>query len=49
MGRSTMTDSPSSRQLQVEVHGLDVIGDAERKGTPRTLFWPWFGANALSH
>ncbi|MFI6275176.1 purine-cytosine permease family protein [Streptomyces sp. NPDC050988] len=40
-----MTDSPGSRQLQVEVHGLDVIGDAERKGTPRTLFWPWFGAN----
>ncbi|MEV0929722.1 cytosine permease [Streptomyces phaeochromogenes] len=29
----------------MEVHGLDVIGDAERKGTPRTLFWPWFGAN----
>ncbi|MEU9877743.1 purine-cytosine permease family protein [Streptomyces phaeochromogenes] len=44
-----MTDSPDrgsgSRQLQVEAHGLDVIGDAERKGTPRTLFWPWFGAN----
>ncbi|MFI1488572.1 purine-cytosine permease family protein [Streptomyces sp. NPDC020747] len=40
-----MTDSPGSRQLQVETHGLDVIGDAERKGTPRTLFWPWFGAN----
>jgi len=34
-----------SRQLQVETHGLDVIGDAERKGTPSTLFWPWFGAN----
>ncbi|MEU8967839.1 cytosine permease [Streptomyces monashensis] len=29
----------------METHGLDVIGDAERKGTPRTLFWPWFGAN----
>ncbi|MGA5448389.1 purine-cytosine permease family protein [Streptomyces umbrinus] len=44
-----MTDSPDrgsgTRQLQVEVHGLDVIGDAERKGTPRMLFWPWFGAN----
>ncbi|MFF3707292.1 purine-cytosine permease family protein [Streptomyces phaeochromogenes] len=44
-----MTDSSgrgsATRQLQVEVHGLDVIGDAERKGTPRTLFWPWFGAN----
>ncbi|MET8146223.1 cytosine permease [Sphaerisporangium sp. NPDC005288] len=31
--------------LKVEVHGLDVIGDAERKGRPRQLFWPWFGAN----
>ncbi|WP_344601216.1 purine-cytosine permease family protein [Streptomyces glaucus] len=29
----------------METHGLDVIGDAERKGAPRTLFWPWFGAN----
>ncbi len=42
-------DSPDNRstgpQLQVEAHGLDVIGDAARKGTPRTLFWPWFGAN----
>ncbi|PSM40548.1 allantoin permease [Streptomyces dioscori] len=41
-----MTGTSGSRQqLQVETHGLDVIGDAERKGTPRTLFWPWFGAN----
>ncbi|MGW2378902.1 purine-cytosine permease family protein [Streptomyces sp. NPDC001658] len=40
------TDGRSAnRQLQVERHGLDVIGDTERKGTPRTLFWPWFGAN----
>ncbi|WP_345659784.1 purine-cytosine permease family protein [Streptomyces venetus] len=36
---------PGRQRLQVETHGLDVIGDAERKGTPRTLFWPWFGAN----
>ncbi|MFI6559301.1 purine-cytosine permease family protein [Streptomyces sp. NPDC050534] len=35
----------TGRQLQVETHGLDVIADAERKGSPRTLFWPWFGAN----
>ncbi|MGW2720014.1 purine-cytosine permease family protein [Streptomyces sp. NPDC001492] len=47
-----MADSPDTpdnraagRPLQVETHGLDVIADAERKGTPRTLFWPWFGAN----
>nr|WP_189952593.1 cytosine permease [Streptomyces alanosinicus] len=31
--------------MRMETHGLDVIQDAERKGTPRTLFWPWFGAN----
>ena len=33
------------RSLAVETHGIDVIGDAERKGRPRQLFWPWFGAN----
>ncbi|WP_208621842.1 cytosine permease, partial [Streptomyces recifensis] len=33
------------RQIQLETHGLDVIGDADRKGTPRHLFWPWFAAN----
>ncbi|MBN6051670.1 cytosine permease [Nonomuraea sp. RK-328] len=32
-------------RLKVETHGLDVIGDADRKGRPRQLFWPWFGAN----
>ncbi|MFJ4522004.1 purine-cytosine permease family protein [Streptomyces sp. NPDC088810] len=35
----------AGRPLQVEAHGLDVIADAERRGTPRSLFWPWFGAN----
>ncbi|MEV6805611.1 cytosine permease [Streptomyces sp. NPDC051132] len=35
----------ANRALRVETHGLDVIEDAERHGTPRTLFWPWFGAN----
>lgn len=40
------TDGRSpGRPVQMEMHGLDVIGDADRKGTPRTLFWPWFGAN----
>jgi purine-cytosine permease-like protein len=33
------------RALQVETNGINVISDAERKGTPRQLFWPWFGAN----
>ncbi|MFD9325445.1 purine-cytosine permease family protein [Streptomyces sp. NPDC060065] len=43
--RESLDNRSAGRQLQVETHGLDVIGDAERKGTPRTLFWPWFGAN----
>ncbi|MER6029553.1 cytosine permease [Streptomyces sp. NPDC001851] len=42
----TSTDGRSpGRPIQLETHGLDVIGDGDRKGTPRTLFWPWFGAN----
>lgn len=36
---------PAARRLTVETHGLEVIAGAERKGTPRALFWPWFGAN----
>ncbi|GAA1301730.1 allantoin permease [Planotetraspora silvatica] len=35
----------AGRTLTIETHGLDVIGDDERKGRPRQLFWPWFGAN----
>jgi NCS1 family nucleobase:cation symporter-1 len=33
------------RALQVELNGLNVIDDADRKGKPNHLFWPWFGAN----
>jgi purine-cytosine permease-like protein len=25
--------------------GTDIIAEADRKGTPRGLFWPWFAAN----
>jgi nucleobase:cation symporter-1, NCS1 family len=34
-----------SSALQVEANGINVISDAERKGTARQLFWPWFAAN----
>ncbi|MFH9938204.1 purine-cytosine permease family protein [Streptomyces murinus] len=41
-----ITDNRAAgRPIQLETHGLDVIGDADRRGTPRMLFWPWFGAN----
>ncbi|MDQ1584409.1 MAG: nucleobase:cation symporter, family [Microbacteriaceae bacterium] len=29
----------------VELNGLNTIHESERKGKPRDLFWPWFGAN----
>ncbi|WP_232666069.1 purine-cytosine permease family protein [Pseudonocardia sp. TRM90224] len=34
-----------SGALSIESNGINVISDAERKGRPRQLFWPWFGAN----
>jgi nucleobase:cation symporter-1, NCS1 family len=37
-------ETPTPR-LAVELNGINVIDESERKGTPRQLFWPWFGAN----
>ncbi|MGN6089935.1 MAG: purine-cytosine permease family protein [Actinomycetales bacterium] len=31
--------------LAVEVNGINVIAESERKGSPRDLFWPWCAAN----
>lgn len=41
----TEARAPESGKLKVETHGINVIGDADRHGKPRDLFWPWFGAN----
>jgi nucleobase:cation symporter-1, NCS1 family len=35
----------SGSALPLELNGTNVIQAAERKGHPRTLFWPWFAAN----
>ncbi len=35
---------PSSA-FRIEQNGINVIAESERKGRPRELFWPWFGAN----
>ncbi len=43
-----MTDTTGTaglRPLQVEMNGINVIAEDERKGHPRDLFWPWFAAN----
>ena len=34
-----------SSVLRIEENGINLISEAERKGQPRELFWPWFGAN----
>jgi purine-cytosine permease-like protein len=39
------TTSASSGALTVEQNGLNVVPEAERKGSPRDLFWPWCAAN----
>ena len=43
--RTATTQDEDYRALRVETNGIEVISDAERKGVPRQLFWPWFGAN----
>jgi nucleobase:cation symporter-1, NCS1 family len=40
-----VTRTGEGRALAVEGNGINVISDAERKGRPADLFWPWFGAN----
>src|ERR1700726_804125 len=42
---STSVGTAEPRPLQIEANGINVITDAERKGQPRNLFWPWFAAN----
>jgi purine-cytosine permease-like protein len=38
-------DAPPAAGLGVELNALNTIDEAERRGRPRSLFWPWFGAN----
>jgi NCS1 family nucleobase:cation symporter-1 len=40
---TTPTETPA--RLGVELNGINTIGESERKGKARSLFWPWFGAN----
>ena len=40
-----VTTAAQQRPLGLETNGINVIGEDERKGSPRSLFWPWFAAN----
>jgi NCS1 family nucleobase:cation symporter-1 len=48
-GQSVASTAPAGeaelRPMQIEMNGINVISDSERKGHPRDLFWPWFAAN----
>jgi len=45
MTQTSAVESAGSNALQVEMAGADIIADADRKGKPSGLFWPWFAAN----
>ncbi|HCA73883.1 MAG TPA: allantoin permease, partial [Bifidobacterium sp.] len=40
-----MTGEDNNSGLSIEEQGIDIIDESERKGTPRSLFWPWFASN----
>lgn len=35
----------SATKSAIEVNGINVIAENERKGKPADMFWPWFAAN----
>lgn len=37
--------SNKENSLSIEEQGIDTINEDDRKGTPASLFWPWFAAN----
>jgi purine-cytosine permease-like protein len=45
VGAAASAGEAELRPTQIEMNGINVISDSERKGHPRDLFWPWFAAN----
>lgn len=42
---SATIETPTASALSIETNALNPIDESERKGNPRSLFWPWFAAN----
>ncbi|MCO5294643.1 MAG: cytosine permease [Homoserinimonas sp.] len=42
---SANTETPVASALSIETNALNPIDESERKGSPKSLFWPWFAAN----
>ena len=45
MSSTQSTGTQPGGAFRVEENGINIVSDAERKGTPRDLFWPWAAAN----
>lgn len=45
MSQTTSASAGADAPLAVEMAGLDVIPESQRKGRPSDLFMPWFAAN----
>ena len=41
----SVTSEAPQTSSRVELNGINVIAENERKGVPSGLFWPWFAAN----
>src|ERR1700758_2212764 len=44
-GAKDSASAAEAHPLEIEANGINVISDAERKGKPHALCWPWFAAN----
>jgi purine-cytosine permease-like protein len=45
MSTINLDETPGGKVGGVELNGLNLIDESERKGRPSSLFWPWFAAN----
>jgi purine-cytosine permease-like protein len=45
MAERTKAEGISVGTLPLELNGINVIDSSERRGRPRSLFWPWCAAN----
>lgn len=42
---TTQSTAGSKSAMAIEETGIEVIKEEDRKGTPASLFWPWFASN----
>jgi NCS1 nucleoside transporter family len=46
-GGASSAGTANNEVWSVEQHGINLIPEAERRGSPRELFWVWAGANII--